>query len=258
MIADNLAHANILVLDLETIYSADDCFVCHGSQDDHAPTAPGNQSPHAWTPIGWDRKADLGISIGCYWDYDDMALHWFDHTTVEATVSMCVRRRPLLVSFNGITFDFPLMRALLHARSSIALEQLCASFKAQCSESYDVLQVIWNTYPAWRRGKGVCSLDALCAANALPRKTMQGSTAPRRWREGRYADVIAYNVADVLATRALFERMVTADGLFIANADGRPMWRGLPAPSYLHAYLAAKQLNATIRGKEPTDALCSE
>ena len=86
---------------------------------------------------------------------------------------------------------------------------------------------------------------------------MDGSTAPRRWREKQYAGVIAYNVTDVLVTRALFERIVTAEVLFIANADGGLMWRWLPAPTYLHAYRAAKQLNATMGGKEPTDALRS-
>ena len=257
MITKNLAHTNILVLDLETLYSADDCRACTLPKEVHPRIMIGARALHDWSPIGWEEKSQLGISIGCYWDYDDMALHWFDQTTVEATIRAFVRRRPLLVSFNGIVFDFPLMRAMLHDKNSIGLDQLCASFKEQCSESYDLLQVIWSAYPALRRAKGVCGLDALCAANGLPRKAIDGATAPRYWREGRYADVIAYNVADVLVTRALFERIVTTEGLFITNAGGHPMWRGLPAPHYLHAYLAAKQLNATMGGKEPTDALRS-
>ena len=239
MIADNLAHTNILVLDLETLYSADDCRACTLPKEVHPRIMIGAKDPHDWAPIGWEEKSQLGISIGCYWDYDDMALHWFDASSMATVIGLFVRRHPLLVSFNGILFDFPLMRGVLHAQKNPELETLCAQFKKDCAESYDILATIWSTYPAMRMIKGVCGLDALCVANDLPRKTMDGKTAPKAWREGHYAELIAYNVGDVLATKALFERIVVTEGMYILERTRARLWRKLPAPPALPAYIRA-------------------
>jgi hypothetical protein len=214
-----LGGKNIVVLDLEILRSADDCLHCGASDQERCA---------CYAPIGWDNKALLGLSIGCYWSYLDGALHWFDQENLESTMRFLVETQPLLVSFNGIAFDFPLMRGLLRREADCwavcgdvgrgeALTRLCDTFKDQCATSYDILAELWRV--AGRFGsKGLNTLDALCAANGIPRKEMTGVMAPRLWKAGRCAEVIEYNYGDVLRTKRLFEMSVA--GHPIRRSDG--------------------------------------
>lgn len=225
----DLAGRNICVLDLETLKSADDCRHCGQSEAQHMidadpPTCP---YPSDYKPIGWECKLDLGLSIGCYWDYQDMALYWFDAQTLEDLVRLFVDRKPLLVSFNGIQFDFPLMRAILRNRYE-SLNPMCNLFKHFCcTPSYDILAEIWKADPARKFEKGLNSLDAISQANGYGAKEMDVATAPRLWAQGRYAEVIGYNVSDVLKTRRLFEQIVETGQ--ILRGDNQPITLAQPA-----------------------------
>ena len=202
---------NAIVLDLETARSADDCRHCGHPEDAHVTStlAGGNYCPPGqmrtgYERLGWENKAALGLSIGCYYDYRDIRIHWFDVHTLEKTVRHLVETQPLLVSFNGIAFDFPLMRGLLrqtaetlaHAGDHLerqageGLAQLCDAFKAQCASSYDILNEIWEVEPDNRYVRGLNSLDAICQASGLGAKLSHGAQAPRDWRDGLYAKVL--------------------------------------------------------------------
>src|ERR1051326_9269860 len=102
-----LAGKRIAVLDLETLRSASDCRVCSTGQVQHPP--PGTGICPGYQAIGWDDHAVLGLSIGCYYDYRDDTTYWFDQYTVKATMFKFIMAGYFLVSFNGLTFDFPLM-----------------------------------------------------------------------------------------------------------------------------------------------------
>ena len=109
---------NIIVLDLEGARSADDCVHCYHPQSDHCasgacPSDVEQRGLTRFVPIGWNNRSALGLSIGCYWDYLDQRVHWFDVPSLANTVATLTARQPLMVSFNGIGFDFPLMRGLL-------------------------------------------------------------------------------------------------------------------------------------------------
>src|SRR5437870_944692 len=122
-----LEKQNIVILDLETEYSADSL------------------------PTGWNDKVALGLSIGCWYSYEDSRFYWFDKFTLEATMRLFVERQPLLVSFNGIQFYFKLMRALLREKGErgadqeaatetdfsrrLDLHDLCDAFKPLCAPS---------------------------------------------------------------------------------------------------------------------------
>lgn len=242
----DLAGLNVVVLDIETLKSADDCRHCGTAKEAHAPDQRrGDGSlwvwpcpdgrPASYAGIGWERKADLGLSIGCYWSYADMRLHWFDRHTLEATMRLFVEAKPLLVSFNGIQFDFSLMRGLLRQQADDGHEcalwgdqvrLLCDQFKALCASSYDLLAEIWTLRPEDKLVRGLNSLDVLCRANGLPLKEMDGASAPRLWAQGRYAEVLTYCAGDVERTRLLFE-MVCA-GKPIIRGDGESL--RLPPP----------------------------
>jgi len=203
----DLQGLNIIVLDLETLKSADD------------------------VPTGWNNKVALGISIGCYYSYGDGQFHFFDRHTLEETMTGFVESACLLVSFNGISFDFPLMRGLLRQaaetpqsagsgldlfRSSVLVE-LCDRFKNLCAVSYDLLAEIWKIDPESKFVRGVNSLDAIAKANGLAGKAMTGADAPRLWAQGRYAEVINYCAADVHKTRTLFEMVCSGKSLLRGN-----------------------------------------
>lgn len=232
---------NIVVLDLETRRSADDCNICGLTQSEHSAGPPGEslycpRDGDRFSAIGWNNKALLGLSIGCYFDYKDMLYHWFDAATLYDTVVQFVTRKPLLVSFNGIQFDFSLMRALLRQDAWEATgyipvslnvrQQLCDEFKALCATSYDILAEIWRLDPAGRFVKELNSLDAIRKANGMPAKTMDGATAPRLWAEGRYAEVLNYCQGDVQAKKQLFEW--ACSGRSFLRGNGLPITLPLP------------------------------
>ena len=226
---------NILVLDLETRRSATDCRFCQDAQGEHA-----LKQSHGYTPLGWENHAALGLAIGCYWRYADNRLGWFDGPTLAALVQDLVERQPLLVSFNGLGFDFVLMRALLDEQAETlrreagavvneaeALWALSTQFQALFTQSYDLLAEMWKVDAARKFERGLNSLDAIAQANGMDAKALDGATAPRLWAQGRYAEVIAYNVADVLKTKRLFELVCAGEPL--RRGDGTSITLPLPA-----------------------------
>lgn len=229
----DLEGRNICVLDLETLHSANDCAHCYEAESAHFPRFMSLASDcPGYARIGWENKLALGLSIGCWWDYDNMTLHWFDATTVEQVIRKFVERQPLLVSFNGITFDFALMRALVRHQEAgttdkgaqavnRALNAECDAFKQLCAESYDILQEVWKADPARKRERGLNNLDSIAQANGFGAKSLTGAQAPLLWRQGRYAEVIAYNVGDVIKTRDIFEKII--DIGTILRGDGSPL-----------------------------------
>jgi hypothetical protein len=243
-----LEGCNVVVLDLETLRSADDCRHCHRPKDLHEPGLGHCDSALAspqFSPLGWDNKPALGLSIGCWWDYADSRVQYFDRHTLEGTMVAFVDRACLFVSFNGISFDFPLMRGLLRQEAdalrlsesdsdlfrSGVLVELCDRFKDLCAVSYDVLAEIWRVDPQRKFERGLNSLDAIAQANGLGAKAMTGAIAPRLWAEGRYAEVLTYCASDVHKTRWLFETI--CQGKPILRGDGIPIV--LPPPPGLDA-----------------------
>jgi hypothetical protein len=59
-----------------------------------------------------------------------------------------------------------------------------------------------------KRRKGLLSLDSLSRANLGKSKTLDGESAPKLWRQGRYDEVIAYNENDCLLTMELWQHFV--------------------------------------------------
>jgi hypothetical protein len=208
-----------VVLDLETLRSADDCRWCARAQEDHLDT-----QSHVYTPLGWEDHVALGLAIGCYYHYQDACLHWFDRATLAGTVRFFLDTAPLLVSFNGIGFDFALMATLLREEDSLLT--LADTFTAFCAGSYDLLAEIWKADPTRTFERGLNSLDALSRANGYGAKEMTGSDAPRLWAQGRYAEVLNYCQGDVLKTKALFEQVLATGSL--VRGDGRVLGLVLP------------------------------
>ena len=258
-----LERGNIVVIDIETLRSAEDCGSCGARESSHvrAPMVGGHLealrcyagSPGpGFQPIGWGNPAALGLSIGCYWSYADSRCHFFDVYTLEEMIRGWVKKQPLLVSFNGIAFDFPLMQGLLREQANRvglndvlagqetrtidrtadyagALIALCDAFAGLVARSYDVLAEIWKVDPQRKFERGLNSLDAIAQANGLGPKLSHGAQAPRDWQDGRYASAINYCQDDVYKTKTLFE--LVCAGQPILRGDGQPIGLRLPFPA---------------------------
>ena len=187
-----LEGSNIIVLDLETANSADE------------------------VENGWRNKLGLGLSIGGYYDYQTERVQFFDPSNLLATVSDLVARQCLMVSYNGVQFDFALMRALLRhgaeTTNNPGIGRLCDSFKDLALRSYNILQQIWSADPERRYEPGLNSLDAVAKANQLGNKTGDGVQAPKDWQAGLYAKVVNYCCHDIYLTKHLFELLLLQQG----------------------------------------------
>lgn len=181
-------HQNVIILDLEI------------------------QNDPTTVPNGWANKAGLGLAVGAWYSYRDDRVRWFDMANVLETIEHFVSDQPLMVSFNGISFDFALMRAVLHDPANAGMEAVLADFKALAAHSYDILAEVWRTDPKRKFERGLNSLDAILLANDLGQKSGSGEQAARWWQAGEYDRVKEYCADDVKLTKALFELICAQQG----------------------------------------------
>jgi hypothetical protein len=224
-----LEGTNVCVVGLETRQRPDDCRHCgrpgHAHGDHRSAQSCPQDAAHPWTcyeRIGWDDHAALGLSHGCYCDYQTGQTYWFEPSTLEGTIHYWVLRQPLLVSFNGLGLHFPLLQTVLtHAEwmdSEADREtwHLAERFATLCATSYDILATIWEVDPASRFIRGRNTLAALARANGLGPDAMDGPMDCQQ---------------EMLRTQGLFERILA----------GEPLRRGdssalhLPHPTLLPA-----------------------
>lgn len=178
------ASSNMVVLDLETANSPDDL------------------------ETGWHNKAALGLAVAVTYDFKTGQTEYIlDHSLLSA-VEKLVERQPLLVSFNGIKFDFALMRGVLRERYRDEPEhpahELCDHFKLLAGDSYDILDQIWRADPANKRTPGLNKMERILAANQMDSKAGKGEDVSRWWQSGQVKRVIEYCAQDVRLTADLF------------------------------------------------------
>lgn len=239
----NLDGRNIVVLDLITVRSPDDCMYCGQPKQEHLTAALAcvpNNTQH-YVALGWNNKPALGLSIGCFYDHQATRIRWFDRASLEATIWELVTRQALLVSYNGILFDFVVMRGLLRQEADEQLRgpgvgvqrrydeltALCEAFKALCATSYDLLRHLWMADPPGQHVAGLNGLDSVAPANGLGAHGMSASGVPWLWHHGRYAHALNFCQDEVYKTAALFA-MVCA-GQPIRRTTGPALLLPIPA-----------------------------
>jgi DNA polymerase elongation subunit (family B) len=123
----------------------------------------------------------------------------------------CVRDGVPVVTFNGASFDLPVLirRALYNdvSVSSSVIEKLTARFERN-HHHIDLMQALAIRSPF--SGKPECkSLDYYLKRLGLGSKMpgMNGSMVYPLWQERRFAEIAAYNRDDVDKTIALFNRV---------------------------------------------------
>ena len=144
---------------------------------------------------GWDRKHEMGISVGVTYSTRTGQYSIYTEKTVDALINQLVRA-DLVVGYNVINFDYE----VLMGYTVLDLPHRCCTLDLMC----DI-----ETKLGHRLG-----LEAVATATLEVGKTADGLDAIRWWREGRLMDIAEYCCFDVKCTRLVHEYGVTKKQLF--------------------------------------------
>ncbi len=135
---------------------------------------------------GWDKKRDMGMSIGVTYSTRTGEYRIYDEKRVNDLIDQLVRA-DLVVGFNTVNFDY-----------EVLMGYTILDLKHQL-RSFDILLDIEQ-----RLGHRL-ALDALATATLGTGKTADGIDAIKWWREGRVLDIAEYCCFDVKVTKLLHE-----------------------------------------------------
>lgn len=135
---------------------------------------------------GWDKKAEMGMSIGVTYSTARGEYTIYTEARVHELVEQ-LRRADLVVGFNVINFDY----GVLMGYTSYDLPNVCQTLD---------LMVDIQAKLGHRLG-----LDAVASASLGVGKTGDGLDAIRWWREGRLAEIAEYCCFDVKCTKLVHE-----------------------------------------------------
>lgn len=147
---------------------------------------------------GWDRKRDMGMSIGVTYSTRLGAYRIYREANVQELVDQLMRA-DLVVGFNVINFDYE----VLMGYTIVDLPHVCRTLDLMV----DIEKVLGH-----RLG-----LDAVATATLGVGKTGDGLDAIRWWREGRLLDIAEYCCFDVKCTKLVHEYGVAHGKLFYVD-----------------------------------------
>ena len=170
------------------------CFdieICHCVPSKYEPPIPGLKYCRDWSD-----KAGMGVAcIGAYeWAADRFRIFSMDSIDLFREL---VRTADLLVSYNGDSFDIPLLEAV----TGIVIE---------ANRSYDLLAAIYDAAGGRFKGSG---LGEIAKANGLTGKSGDGAMAPVLWQRGKIAELHDYCIGDVAITKKLIDRVLATGEL---------------------------------------------
>lgn len=135
---------------------------------------------------GWDRKADMGMSVGVTFSTARNGYVIYDESTVQELIDeLC--SADLVVGFNHVSFDYEVLMGytildLPHRTRNLDL-------------MVDLEQTLQH------RPK----LDAVAGETLGESKTAVGTDAIKWWQEGRIMDIAEYCCFDVKVTKLVHE-----------------------------------------------------
>lgn len=161
---------------------------------------------------GWASLDEMGISVGCAYDYRESRYRVFLDDNIQGLVDRLNEPGTLVVAFNHIRFDNELLR-----KSGFALkpdEEL---------NNYDMLLVSREGARVQPMTPGF-KLDDHLKAIGLPQKTGLGANAPLLFKAGKMGELIDYCMNDVTQEKTLFEWM-SYTGLLACAHNNRNFFR---------------------------------
>lgn len=144
---------------------------------------------------GWDRKRDMGMSVGVTYSTKLGEYRIYSEKRVEELVQQLLRA-DLVVGFNVINFDYE----VLMGYTAYDLPHLCNTLD---------LMVDIEKKLGHRLG-----LDAVASASIGVGKTGDGLDAIRWFREGRMLEIAEYCCFDVKCTKLVHEFGIAKKQLF--------------------------------------------
>jgi len=147
---------------------------------------------------GWDKKRNMGMSVGVTYSTQLGEYRIYNEKRVEALVQQLLRA-DLVVGFNVVNFDYE----VLMGYTAYDLPHLCQTLD---------LMVDIEKKLGHRLG-----LDAVASASIGVGKTGDGLDAIRWWREGRLLDIAEYCCFDVKCTKLVHEFGIAKKQLFYTD-----------------------------------------
>ena len=136
---------------------------------------------------GWDKTADMKVSVAVLWSVKDQAFRQYTEGQVPALIAR-LKQADLVVGFNHVKFDYGVLAGYPDGQDLAA-----------ATKNLDILLEV--TKNLGRRLK----LDSLAKSTLNAAKSADGLQAVAWWREGRLAELLAYCQQDVAVTRDLWE-----------------------------------------------------
>lgn len=151
---------------------------------------------------GWDKKHEMGMSLGVTYSSRDNCYEIFSEDRAEQLIKR-LQRADLVVGFNHVRFDYDVLMAytILDLRENLV--------------SFDLLQEVERI--AGHRLK----LEDIAQATLGVGKTADGLDAIRWWREGKILDIAKYCCFDVKVTRLVHEYGAANKKIFFNDRFGR-------------------------------------
>lgn len=151
---------------------------------------------------GWDKKHEMGMSVGVIYSLIDECYEIFSEDRVEALIQR-LQRADLVVGYNIMRFDYE----VLMAYTILALPEHLPTL--------DLLLEIEKI--AGHRLK----LEDIAQGTLGVGKIADGLDAIRWWREGRLIEIAEYCCFDVKVTRLVHEYGMKNKELFYNDRFGR-------------------------------------
>jgi DEAD/DEAH box helicase domain-containing protein len=135
---------------------------------------------------GWDRKADMGMSIGVTFSSALNRYMIYDEANVQALIDE-LRDADIVIGFNHVSFDYEVLMGytVLDLRD--------------CTRNLDLMVDLEKTL--LHRPK----LDAVASETLGESKTAVGTDAIKWWQEGKIMAIAEYCCFDVKVTKMVHE-----------------------------------------------------
>lgn len=145
----------------------------------------------------WDyaRRGKCGLSVLVIWDSETGRPHFYDEHNLAAGLTH-LNSCDLIVSWNGLQFDTPVIEALTKGKVT--------------APQYDILDHCWRALGSKKKGY---RLGEVATRTIGMGKTGQGDSAPKLVAEGRWAELYDYCLNDVYLTRELVNHVIDVGGV---------------------------------------------